>query len=297
MAALLLRDGRRPTRPSRCVTPNRDIKSVTRLADSSSSDGEAGVRDRRMISRGGVIDVGTNRVDDPTRSRGYRLVGDVNFAERSRWPGRSPCAGRSRADDHHDAAVQHRAGGEAVGHSLDLFALFAEGAWTVTQVTRRPRGRGSPISCHCGCAGRSPVKRGRAVTGTSRARPQRQIRCVMFQKDNRRLPGPRRMGCRCSSSRGHVWRRRGVPLTRGDRLRSTEAAGCAAGLEKARPPRQGRAADPARNGRCRRTVRIEWSRSRRPPCRTSRGDTRGPLAGGRAAGCVRPRAGRGRRKG
>ncbi len=26
-----------------------------------------------------VIDVGTNRVDDPTRERGYRLVGDVEF--------------------------------------------------------------------------------------------------------------------------------------------------------------------------------------------------------------------------
>jgi 5,10-methylene-tetrahydrofolate dehydrogenase/methenyl tetrahydrofolate cyclohydrolase len=28
-----------------------------------------------------VIDVGINHVDDPTRPRGYRLVGDVNFAE------------------------------------------------------------------------------------------------------------------------------------------------------------------------------------------------------------------------
>ena len=26
-----------------------------------------------------VIDVGTNRVDDPTRERGYRVVGDVDF--------------------------------------------------------------------------------------------------------------------------------------------------------------------------------------------------------------------------
>jgi 5,10-methylene-tetrahydrofolate dehydrogenase/methenyl tetrahydrofolate cyclohydrolase len=26
-----------------------------------------------------VIDVGINRVDDPTRKRGYRLVGDVDF--------------------------------------------------------------------------------------------------------------------------------------------------------------------------------------------------------------------------
>ena len=27
-----------------------------------------------------VIDVGVNRVDDPSRKRGYRLVGDVDFA-------------------------------------------------------------------------------------------------------------------------------------------------------------------------------------------------------------------------
>ncbi len=26
-----------------------------------------------------MIDVGTNRVDDPTRERGYRVVGDVDF--------------------------------------------------------------------------------------------------------------------------------------------------------------------------------------------------------------------------
>ena len=28
-----------------------------------------------------VIDVGTNRVDDPTKKRGYRLTGDVAFEE------------------------------------------------------------------------------------------------------------------------------------------------------------------------------------------------------------------------
>jgi 5,10-methylene-tetrahydrofolate dehydrogenase/methenyl tetrahydrofolate cyclohydrolase len=28
-----------------------------------------------------VIDVGVNRVDDPTKKRGYRLVGDVAFEE------------------------------------------------------------------------------------------------------------------------------------------------------------------------------------------------------------------------
>ena len=28
-----------------------------------------------------MIDVGTSRVDDPTHKKGYRLVGDVKFAE------------------------------------------------------------------------------------------------------------------------------------------------------------------------------------------------------------------------
>ncbi|MCB0293264.1 MAG: bifunctional 5,10-methylene-tetrahydrofolate dehydrogenase/5,10-methylene-tetrahydrofolate cyclohydrolase, partial [Calditrichaeota bacterium] len=35
-----------------------------------------------MVKDGAVvIDVGINRVDDPTRERGYRLAGDVAFAE------------------------------------------------------------------------------------------------------------------------------------------------------------------------------------------------------------------------
>ena len=28
-----------------------------------------------------MIDVGINRIDDPTKKSGFRLVGDVNFAE------------------------------------------------------------------------------------------------------------------------------------------------------------------------------------------------------------------------
>jgi methylenetetrahydrofolate dehydrogenase (NADP+)/methenyltetrahydrofolate cyclohydrolase len=35
-----------------------------------------------MIKSGAtVIDVGVNRVDDPTAKQGYRLVGDVDFAQ------------------------------------------------------------------------------------------------------------------------------------------------------------------------------------------------------------------------
>jgi methylenetetrahydrofolate dehydrogenase (NADP+) / methenyltetrahydrofolate cyclohydrolase len=35
-----------------------------------------------MVKPGAVvIDVGVNRVDDPTRKQGYRLVGDVRFQD------------------------------------------------------------------------------------------------------------------------------------------------------------------------------------------------------------------------
>ncbi len=43
--------------------------------------GQAGFINGSMIKEGAVvIDVGINRVDDPSRKRGYRLVGDVDFA-------------------------------------------------------------------------------------------------------------------------------------------------------------------------------------------------------------------------
>ena len=41
-----------------------------------------------MIKPGGVvIDVGVNRVEDPSLKQGYRLVGDVRFAEAKRVAG------------------------------------------------------------------------------------------------------------------------------------------------------------------------------------------------------------------
>jgi methylenetetrahydrofolate dehydrogenase (NADP+)/methenyltetrahydrofolate cyclohydrolase len=50
-----------------------------------------------------VIDVGVNRVDDPAAPKGYRLVGDVAFAEVSKVAEAiSPCPAEW-ADDHHDA--------------------------------------------------------------------------------------------------------------------------------------------------------------------------------------------------
>src|SRR5438445_5965958 len=52
---------------------------------------------------------------------------------------RSGARGR-RPDDHHHAALQHRPGGPAMSHSLDLFgAASPDGAWTVGEVTRQAR--------------------------------------------------------------------------------------------------------------------------------------------------------------
>ncbi len=84
MAALLLRDGPGGNATvTVCHSRTRDIKSVTRLADILIvAMGKAEFVTGDMIKPGAVvIDVGTNRVDDPTAKQGYRLVGDVNFAE------------------------------------------------------------------------------------------------------------------------------------------------------------------------------------------------------------------------
>ena len=59
-----------------------------------------------------VIDVGINRVEDATRPRGYRLVGDVAFDEVKEVAGCDhPGSGRGRADDDCHAAAEHAAGG------------------------------------------------------------------------------------------------------------------------------------------------------------------------------------------
>jgi methylenetetrahydrofolate dehydrogenase (NADP+)/methenyltetrahydrofolate cyclohydrolase len=84
MAALLLENGRGGNATvTVCHSRTRDIKSVTRLADILIvAIGKAEFVTGDMIRPGAiVIDVGVNRVDDPTLKKGYRLVGDVNFAE------------------------------------------------------------------------------------------------------------------------------------------------------------------------------------------------------------------------
>jgi len=84
MAALLLRKG-----PGGNATVTiahsrtADLGEITRQADVLIvAIGRPGTITADMVKPGAaVIDVGTNRVDDATRQRGYRVVGDVEFEE------------------------------------------------------------------------------------------------------------------------------------------------------------------------------------------------------------------------
>ncbi len=64
-----------------CHSRTRDLAGVCRMADILvAAIGSAGFVTRDMVKPGAtVIDVGINRVDDPSAKRGYRLVGDVEF--------------------------------------------------------------------------------------------------------------------------------------------------------------------------------------------------------------------------
>jgi methylenetetrahydrofolate dehydrogenase (NADP+)/methenyltetrahydrofolate cyclohydrolase len=84
MAALLLQNGPGGNATvTVCHSNTRDIGSVTRQADIlivaiGKPEFVTGV----MVKAGAVvIDVGVNRVDDASTKTGYRLVGDVQFAE------------------------------------------------------------------------------------------------------------------------------------------------------------------------------------------------------------------------
>jgi methylenetetrahydrofolate dehydrogenase (NADP+)/methenyltetrahydrofolate cyclohydrolase len=84
MASLLLQDGPGGNATvTVCHSRTRDIGAVTRTADILIvAIGKAQFIGGGMIKPGAtVIDVGTNRVDDPSTKKGYRLVGDVNFSE------------------------------------------------------------------------------------------------------------------------------------------------------------------------------------------------------------------------
>jgi 5,10-methylene-tetrahydrofolate dehydrogenase/methenyl tetrahydrofolate cyclohydrolase len=66
-----------------CHSHTKDIPAVTREADILvAAVGAAEYVRGDWIKPGAtVIDVGVNRVDDPTRKRGYKLVGDVAYDE------------------------------------------------------------------------------------------------------------------------------------------------------------------------------------------------------------------------
>jgi len=73
-----------------CHTGTPDIARFTQLADIVvMAAGRPNTLTADMVREGVVvIDVGTTRVDDPSRKRGWRLVGDVDFAavkEKASW--------------------------------------------------------------------------------------------------------------------------------------------------------------------------------------------------------------------
>jgi methylenetetrahydrofolate dehydrogenase (NADP+)/methenyltetrahydrofolate cyclohydrolase len=84
LAALLLQDGMGGNATvTVCHSRTRDIKSLTRLADILIvAIGKPEFVTGDMVKPGAVVvDVGVNRVADPTLKQGYRLVGDVQFED------------------------------------------------------------------------------------------------------------------------------------------------------------------------------------------------------------------------
>lgn len=82
LAALLLGHGRGgDATVTVCHSRTPDLASVTQTADILIvAIGRARFVTAEMVRDGAVvIDVGINRLDDPTRRRGYRLAGDVDF--------------------------------------------------------------------------------------------------------------------------------------------------------------------------------------------------------------------------
>src|SRR5713101_746122 len=84
MAALLLQDGPGGNATvTVCHSRTRGIDQHTRLADILIvAIGKPEFVTGDMVKPGAVVvDVGVNRVDDPSTKKGHRLVGDVRFAE------------------------------------------------------------------------------------------------------------------------------------------------------------------------------------------------------------------------
>ncbi|MEX0821446.1 MAG: bifunctional methylenetetrahydrofolate dehydrogenase/methenyltetrahydrofolate cyclohydrolase FolD [Rhodothermales bacterium] len=80
VAALLLRRGTDAT-VTVCHSRTKELAAITRRADLLiAAIGRAHFVTADMVKEGvDVIDVGINRIEDTSRDRGYRLVGDVDF--------------------------------------------------------------------------------------------------------------------------------------------------------------------------------------------------------------------------
>lgn len=80
LASLMLRRGIDAT-VTVCHSRTRDLTAITRQADILvAAIGRAEFVTADMVKPGAtVVDVGINRVEDATRERGYRLVGDVDY--------------------------------------------------------------------------------------------------------------------------------------------------------------------------------------------------------------------------
>jgi methylenetetrahydrofolate dehydrogenase (NADP+)/methenyltetrahydrofolate cyclohydrolase len=66
-----------------CHTRTRDLANITTTADILvAAAGRPHTITADMVKKNAVVvDVGVNRIDDPTKKRGYRLIGDVDFEE------------------------------------------------------------------------------------------------------------------------------------------------------------------------------------------------------------------------
>jgi methylenetetrahydrofolate dehydrogenase (NADP+) / methenyltetrahydrofolate cyclohydrolase len=80
MAALLIQPGSDAT-VTVCHSRTVDLATYTKRADIIiAAAGKAGLVTGEMVKPGAVVvDVGMNRIDDPSNPKGYRLVGDVDF--------------------------------------------------------------------------------------------------------------------------------------------------------------------------------------------------------------------------